>query len=145
MGLFRKLRRKVFSGISTFNEKRILARKDKYMSFEFFKISDDVPVFLKDSKRKISVVYPYTPNILKHCFENLTPEAKIAEAEDIEYFKRKCRRAARICGGNPEKWNETIEELVSSLQQSDALDAVSAEAAGNEGQTDSDNDEGVEK
>ena len=145
MGLFRKLKRKVFRGISTFNEKRILAKKDKYMSFEFFKISDDVPVFLKDSKRKISVVYPYTPTILKHCFENLTPEPKLAEAEDIEYFKRKCGRAARICGGNPEKWKETIEELVSSLQQCDALDATSAKAAVIESQTDLDDDEGIEK
>ena len=97
--------------------------KKEYTFFGYFMEPIETPhfhdhYFDKNGQEHESIVYVYTPDMLIHCVECLTPSQKLYKAKDIESFKYMCNQIAES-GVFFEKaeWDLATEECVEHLQQ----------------------------
>jgi len=105
------------------DEAKFLKDTDRYDFFGYFRDEErELPVFITEGKveddcRMGEFIYVYTPKMLKHCVKYLTEDAKLKEAQDIEYFKKKCNKLAERAIYQEESWEGMISSLVSYLQE----------------------------
>lgn len=104
------------------DEAKFLKDTDRYDFFGYFMDEErELPVFItegevKDNCRMGEFIYVYTPKMLEHCVKYLTEEAKLKEAQNIEYFKKKCNKLAERAIYQEESWEYKIKSLITYLK-----------------------------